>query len=291
MKNMLPGISLQQLAQDVWLIEELRKASEPGLTLQELQEEWSRRPSGNKPLTRSTLYRHRENIRKLFAIHIDSPDKKHYLITNPDQLSLDSLANDLLASMQEYLFLDEYRDLGCRIQPQEILSGLEYLHPIGDALRNRNKLHIRYQKFIDERPYEAIVHPYCLKAHLNRWYILAHKEGSECPAQCFALDRMQNLRLLDEHFSPDPTIDPEDVFRDYFGVWINDDRYPVTDIVIAATPHAANYLRTLPLHHSQKTTGKKTADGKILFSFHIAPTPDFMGELHRWGEEIEILKK
>lgn len=294
-------LSLKQLTLDVWLLEQLRTAPHPGLTLEELQQRWSEKPYHEGVLGRSTMTRHRQMIEAFFGIVINSPDKKHYRISNPELLALDSLANELLASVQEYLFLDEYRDLGSAIQPAQIWAGLYYLHPIGDALRHHNKLKIRYQKFTDEEPYDAILHPYCLKADKGRWYVLAHKEGSDHLAQTFALDRTLCLSVMPATFEPDPEIDPDTWFRDCFGIWRDFHHFPVCDFLVACTEHVAHYLRTLPLHHSQIEIGKEQvtshhkeqiSDNKlctVYFQFHISPSPDFVSELLKWGNEIVIL--
>lgn len=295
-------LTLKQLTLDVWLLEQLRKAPDFGLTLEELQSRWTENPLHDGVLGRSTLTRHRQMIEAFFGVVINSPDKKHYRIANPEQLALDTLANELLASVQEYLFLDEYRDLGSAIQPQQIWEGLSYLHPIGDALRHHNKLAIRYQKFTDEEPYDAVIYPYCLKADKGRWYLLAHKEGSEHQTLTLALDRTQHLTLLKETFIPDPTIDTENWFRDCFGIWRDFERFPVRDVIVACTDHVAHYLRTLPLHHSQRELGIEGVSEDLLctppttedtlwryFKYHISPSPDFVSEIGKWGDEARIV--
>lgn len=290
---MQTSISLKQISMCVWILEELRNSDDKGLTLSELDAAVRKKTSEKEVLTRSTLTRRRKDIELFFGIIVASPDKKHYRIMNPEQLAFDSLANDLLASVQEYLFLDEYRDLGPLIQPSEIRNGMEFLHTIGDALRNKNKLKIRYHKFTDENPYDAIVHPYCLKASLGRWYLVGAKEGSHNSneVQCFALDRTLNIKKLEEVFIPNKGFDPSLYFQDSFGVWVDKVKYPVRDITIAVEPKVASYLRTLPLHHSQREQLEKHSDGRILFSYHISPTPDFIGELSRWREDLEIVYK
>ena len=46
----------------------------------------------------------------------------------------------------------------------------------------------------------------------------------------------------------------------------------------------ANYLRTLPLHHSQRV--KDTTEAYTDFSYDIRPTPDFIGELLKYDRFI-----
>lgn len=276
-------LSLRLLVFDVWLIEQLRNAPACSLTLDDLKQRWNANPHRTEGLSRTTLTRHRQIIKDFLGLVIDSPDKKHYRIANPEQLQLNTLANDLLASLQDFLFLDEYRDLGPAIQPEEILEGLSYLRPIADAIRHHKKLHVRYQKFTDVEPYEATLHPYCLKASLGRWYVLAEKEDSEHSVQVFSLDRILSLQAMKQTFRVKSSINPATYFHDCFGIWHDFDNFPVQDITIEVTPHVAHYLRTLPLHHSQREISE------CRFLYHISPSPDFLSELHRWGDEVKIV--
>lgn len=278
-------LSLRLLVFDVWLIEQLRNEPACTLSLEDLKFRWSMNPNRTEGLSRTTLTRHRKIIKEFLGLVIDSPDKKHYRIANPEQLQLNSLANDLLASLQDFLFLDEYLDLGCAIQPEEIKGGLDYLRPIAEAIRHHRKLHVTYQKFTDVEPYEAMLHPYCLKASLGRWYVLAEKEGSEHPVQTFALDRIQSLKTMRQPFRVKRSINPATYFRDCFGIWRDFDNYPVQDITIEVTPKVAHYLRTLPLHHSQREISE------CRFRYHISPSPDFLGELQRWGDEVKMVEE
>ncbi len=277
---------------DVWLLEELKKAPMLGYTLEQLQERWRKRYPHGGELSRTTLFRHRQIIKECFGINITSRDKMHYRISNPEDLKLNTLANELLASLQEYLLIDEFRDLGDKIQPQQIWSGLEFLYPFASALRDNMKVKIWYQKFTDSKPYEAILHPYCLKASQGRWYLLAHKESEDpkrkdLDVQCFALDRMQSIQMLSEKFRPNKKVDVSTYFDNAYGIWVDEKNYPVRDVKIQVTERVAPYLRTLPLHHSQKEI--VSSEGWVMFQYHISPTPDFIAELMKWGEEVKIL--
>lgn len=293
------SLSLKQLTLNVWLVETIRNAPAPGITLSELQKLWKQKKNHTGLLVRSTMTAHRKEIEAFFGVVIDSPNKKHYRIKNPEQLSFNTLANELLASVQEYLFLDEYRDLGNHIQPEQILAGREYLHPIGDAIRHHNKLCVRYQKFTDSEPYEAILHPYCLKADRGRWYLLAHKENSQhtdAPVQHFALDRTLALSVLTDTFKPMKDLDLDEYYRDCFGVYHDYETYPVRDVLVAVRQWVAPYLRTLPIHHSQceveapSVPQQDDSDDWVYFRYHLSPSPDFQGELAKWGDDARIVE-
>ena len=282
--------SISYFVFDVWLIQQLQFAPS-GLTLEELKKLWIERPGHRGNLSRDMLTTHRKGIKDFLGLRIEAPDRMHYCIMNPEVLKLDSLANDLLKSIQNFVFLQEYKDLGDLIQPEQIETGACYLQMIGQALRDKRKLSITYQKFIDEAPYHAIVHPYLLKADKGRWYIFAHKEGSEHQeyVQCFALDRTKRLEVMPDTFVPNPEVDMVEFFRDCFGVWHDYESYPVRDITISCTEKVAHYLRTLPLHHSQREDAyREGPDARIIFHYHISPSPDFIGDLKKWGDEIRV---
>ena len=283
------AFTLSQLKFDLWLIEQLQITPSPGPTLEELQQRWDACPVHTGGLSRDRLTTHRKNIKLFLGLEIMAPDRMHYRIMNPEVLALDSLANDLLKSIQNYAFLQEYKDLGEQIQPEQIESGSRYLQQIGQALRNKQKLSIIYRKFSDEKQYNVIIHPYCLKADKGRWYLFASKEGSEHQdtLQCFALDRTLRLTIMPETYVPNPAYDISTYFRDCFGIWHEYDKYPVRDVTISCTEKVAHYLRTLPLHHSQKEDAyREGKEGRVIFHYHISPSPDFMAELNKWGDEV-----
>lgn len=286
--------SFSQFKFDVWLIEQLQSAPFPGLTLEELRNRWIGLPGHRGQLSRDMLTAHRKGIKDFIGLEIEAKDRMHYSIMNSEVLRLDSLANDLLKSIQNFVFLQEYKDLGNLIQPEQIETGSRYLQQIGVALRDKHKLKVTYQKFIDDSPYNAILHPYCLKADKGRWYIFAQKEGGEHEdlIQCFALDRTLRLEVMPETFVPNPEVDLDAYFRDCFGVWHDYKTYPVRDFSISCTEEVAHYLRTLPLHHSQKEDPfREGEEARIIFTYHISPSPDFIGELKKWGDGIRIKDK
>lgn len=98
---------------------------------------------------------------------------------------------------------------------------------------------------------------------------------------------MTELTETDHCFKMDPTFDAETYFHDYFGV-IPDQNVKAERIVLRAYSPMDNYLRTLPLHHSQKeiATEKQSA----LFEYHVAPTHDFIQTILKEGHELEVIE-
>lgn len=281
------------------VIEALLK-NEEGLTREEINDILIQ--EGEEPLSRMGFISTSKSIYNKTGIKVQSVDcGKNVWRYRIDRKALEDydreqLLGNLLANMMQADFLLEFRDLGSKIQPFIIARGTEYLRPIGTALRGNFKLQVTYQKF-NEEPYDAVLHPYCLKVFGGRWYLFAFKENSEHPdarVQCFSLDRFKAIKVLKECFVPDSSVDPQEYFRDAFGIWVDTVGHPAEDIVVACTPKVANYLRSLPLHHSQREVEMEAPSNKpnltCHFAYHISVTPDFIGELNRWGDECLLLK-
>ena len=58
-------------------------------------------------------------------------------------------------------------------------------------------------------------------------------------------------------------------------------------MVVRAYGKTANYLRTLPLHHSQRVAD--TTEAYTDFTLDVRPTPDFLGELLKYDHGMEVV--
>jgi len=59
-------------------------------------------------------------------------------------------------------------------------------------------------------------------------------------------------------------------------------------VKIRVVPDQVKYFRTLPMHGSQRETAQE--DGSSVFSYHIAPTLDFVQEILSHGADVEVLE-
>ena len=129
-----------------------------------------------------------------------------------------------------------------------------------------------------------MVCPYALKLFRQRWYLLALND--EDLMRIYALDRMTMVQLTDEPFEMPEDFSPGAYFSEYFGVMTNDT--PMAHVVIRAHKWMPDYLRTLPLHHSQRELA--SPPDYTDFALDIRPTSDFLGELLRHSDGIEVLE-
>ena len=269
--------------QYIWIINTLRAYR--GLTLEELNQKWQDdMVADGNPLQRSSFNRHRDAILDMFGIIIDCDKSTYkYYIRNQEVLGDDSIERWLFSTLTVHGVLADCAAVKDRLVLENAPAGEQYLDIIIRAIRTDRRLHIGYKKF-EAEGYEKVVCPYALKLFRQRWYLLALNDEDQM--RIYALDRVKMVELTDEPFEMPADFSPQDYFSEYFGVLTNDT--PIAHVVVRAHKWMPNYLRTLPLHHSQRelTSTPEYTD----FAYDIRPTSDFLGELLRHSEGIEVLE-
>ena len=269
--------------QYIWIINTLKAYRE--LTFEKLNQKWQDdKVADGNPLQRSSFNRHRDAILDMFGIIIDCDKKTYkYYISNKDVLCDDSIERWLFSTLTVHGMLADSAAVKERLVLENAPAGEQYLDIIIRAIRTNRCLHIGYKKFQAEG-YEKVVCPYALKLFRQRWYLLALNDEDQM--RIYALDRMTMAELTDDAFEMPEGFSSQAYFSEYFGVLTNDT--PMAHVIVRAHKWMPNYLRTLPLHHSQRelTSTPDYTD----FSFDIRPTSDFLGELLRHSEGIEVLE-
>jgi len=268
--------------QYIWIINTLRTFHK--LTLEQMNQKWQTDcvTDGNA-LQRSSFNRHREAILDMFGIIIECEPKTYqYYISNPEILSDDSIERWLYSTLSVHGVLADCASVKERVVLENVPAGVEFLDIILRAIKNGKKVLMRYQRFGADS-YEKVVAPYAIKLFHQRWYLLSHT-GSHYAT--YALDRMQSVRMTDQNFEMPADFSPQDYYSEYFGILT--DETPMAHIVVRAHNWTPDYLRTLPLHHSQRELC--TTEHYTDFSFDLRPTADFLGQLLSHGNGIEVLE-
>ena len=187
------------------------------------------------------------------------------------------------------------KSLSNRIVLEDIPSGTEFLEPLLDALRTNCKVTFAYRRFEEYAPHKVKgADPYCLKIYHQRWYLLVkeyrtllgtHEKVAEM--HIYALDRMTDLELLPESFEIDPLFDAQEYFKYAFGTRVEKDN-PPCKVKLKVAAGQANYLRTLPLHHSQRETERNQEFS--IFELDVALTIELYLQILHYGSRIEVLE-
>lgn len=277
---MKPAMIFQQY---IWIINTLRTRG--GLTFEELKQKWveDRVINGNV-LQRSSFNRHREAILDMFGIVIECDLRTYkYYIGNEEVLQDDAIERWMFSSLTVHGVLSDSAAVKERVVLENVPAGLQYLNTIITAIKANQRLSIGYRKFGTEG-YVKTVCPYALKLFHQRWYLLG--KNDEDQMRVYAFDRMNEVRLLDETFEMPEDFSAQAYFAEYFGVLTDGTR--MEHVVVRAYGKTPDYLRTLPLHHSQHEVA--TTDDYTDFAFEIRPTEDFLSELLLYGDGIEVLE-
>lgn len=277
----------------IWLVDTIRSAGK--ITRAEIDRRWSQAHINERHESRfpeRSFFRCLNDIQLLFDIDIKcqrSPYGGQYYIADSDSNS--QTKQWLLSQFAMSQSLDESRELRDQILYEPIPAGTEYLTTIVDAMRDHKMLHVSHLRFDStEPPHVFLLAPLCLKVFKQRWYVLGfveelddkHHTPKDEP-RIYALDRVQHVELTERTFKQPKRFNPKAYFSGYYGVFCGKQYTPET-IQARVIPLAAKYLRSLPLHHSQKEVEP------CVFEWHIAPTLDFIQQLRTYGSELEILK-
>lgn len=269
--------------QYIWIINTLRQYKK--LSLEELNNLWQNDDvNGGAPLSRTTFNRHKDSILDMFGIIIECttfPGYKYY-IANPEVLGDDSIEGWLFSTLTVSTVLSDSVSLRERILLENVPAGEEFLQTIIQALKANRKLLITYQRF-GQDSYEKTIFPYALKLFHQRWYLLAFTGRHYAT---YSLDRMLAVSLTEETFERPDDFSPEAYFSEYYGILTDDT--PMAHVVIRTYGSTPNYLRTLPLHASQKEL--QITEEYTDFSLDIRPTADFINTLLSHSDGLEVLE-
>lgn len=274
--------------QYIWLVNTIHRCRK--LTLDEINRHWiETEMSEGLPIARSTFNRHRDAILDMFGVIIecDRKDGFRYYIYNAEVLEEDTIQNWMLSTLSVNSMLSESRGVHERILLERIPSEGENLQKLIEAMKRSLRIEVCYRKYGAETKSTMILEPYFVKLFNKRWYALVKFADPDGLLFLLALDRISSLTLTDQRFEYDKDFDPAGWFRNCYGI-VRDSDVPVEKVVIRAFGKEANYLRDLPLHHSQKEVDK--ADGYSDFELTLSPTADFWTPLVARGATIKVLQ-
>ena len=221
----------------------------------------------------------------LFDVHIKCNAYNEYYIEEASDLRGADLRLRLLNLMSMDSLLKDSKELSDQILFEPIPSGEKFLAPIIEAMRDKCVLQMTYQGFGKPHPYTFPIEPYCLKMFKQRWYVLVYALDID-KMRVYGLDRIHAIEPTTEKFQLPDDFDAERYFRDAYGVTVLDEQQQPENIVISIDEYQANFLRTLPLHPSQKEI--EPINGYPAFSFYLYPADEFLRELYAYGSDLEV---
>ncbi|WP_300936827.1 helix-turn-helix transcriptional regulator [Muribaculum intestinale] len=271
----------------LWLIDTLKRNGE--LTFEEISAKWdssSVNDNGSK-LTQRTFYNHCQAVARHFGIFIECRRGKGlnlYSIINPEVIEENSLTKWALDSFSLGELLLGNSAISDKILLEEIPSGREWLESVLHALQHNKEMEIEYENFVGVK-FSGRIKPLCVKLFKRRWYVLTLLDNDR--KRIFSLDRIRNLTISDRTFNYPKDFVPAEYFQNYFGI-IAGVEQRVENIKIRTYAELPGYLRSLPIHYSQRELESK--DGHTDFALRLVPTFDFIQELLLHRDQLEVLE-
>lgn len=265
----------------IWLVDLINRRKY--VSFKEINEAWMRSPLNETgdPLSERTFFNHKDAIAEMFGIEILNDRSLGFYIGRSD-VGSDETSDWMLHTLCLNNVLHENADMKDRILMEKVPSSERFLTDIISAMRDFRVISLCYQSFRHPEPFCFNVRPYCVKYFKQRWYLLG---DSDLGLRIYSLDRFVDMEELEEHFEIPKGFDAEEYFGNYFGVIIGEEP---EDVKIRVVPDQVKYFRTLPMHGSQRETVQE--DGSSVFSYHIAPTLDFVQEILSHGADVEVLE-
>ena len=189
------------------------------------------------------------------------------LAGTPFKGDVESAFEKLTAALTPHMqrFLDQLpRVLSTKAQPHAAAGGTERTKIEARALEatlHQRQARITYHSRSSDRTKEYLVHPYRLAYAQGALYLLAYvPEYHE--VRTFAVERIQELSLLEETFTPIEEL-PEDAFPHSLGVHSG----PPERVEIEFQPAVAGYVRARTWHPSQQA--RETDNGGVAMTLDV----------------------
>ena len=272
----------------IWVIKTIQQAGH--ITLKDLSKKWQENVdlSGGLDLQRQTFDRWKGGILDMFGIIIECEGRGryNYFIANPEMLNDGELQNWLLDTYGTADTLLGNLAIHDRILTESIPSSQSFLTIVLEAMKTNRILKIMHRSFDSEKAGVLHVEPYCVKMSAQRWYLLARNVEMN-HIHLYALDRMEDVLITETRFHLPKDFDANQYFSEYFGIVI-DEKVPVQRIVLRADKYHQNYMRTLPLHPTQKEIF--SCDEYADFELRLRPTYDFYMKLMSFGNMVKVME-
>lgn len=162
------------------------------------------------------------------------------------------------------------------------LQGLGHLPKLINCAIKKKPVVICYQPFGKDAT-EWTIHPYYLKQHNNRWFLLGYNELFD-DLSILALDRIRSIAYSNAVFIRNKSFDFDFYFRNIIGVSIEKGK-DVEHVRLKFSPERLPYVVSKPIHHSQVVEN----EGEGIVAIDVIPNKELVSELIWYRDEVEIL--
>ena len=130
------------------------------------------------------------------------------------------------------------------------------------------------------------IEPYHLLPYGRSWQLIAYDHHRQDVRE-FKVDRILSARLLESTYTIPATFDIDEYLGDAWGVMRGAAR-PSEEVALLFEPEAGRWLTEEDWHKSQQTECRP--DGRVRVTFQVGVTPEMVGWLMQYGEQVRVEK-
>jgi predicted DNA-binding transcriptional regulator YafY len=235
-------------------------------------------------LSKRTFQRDLNEIRTIFNIDIkcDRTDHMYYI----DDFDNEDINARFIESFDLLNSFDLIRDVKSAVQiEKKNPTGSENLYGVLHAFKNNLIIEIVHKKYWNIDSTTRLVEPYGVKEFKGRWYLvgLDHKSME---IRVFGMDRIVEVQFTKTKYKIPSSFSIEGYFKDCYGIINESDKKP-QKVLLEFDWFQAHYIKSNPLHHSQKVIQD---EGTLIIELFLKISHDFVLELLSHGSYLKVLE-
>jgi predicted DNA-binding transcriptional regulator YafY len=202
----------------------------------------------------------------------------------PSYIGMDTM----IAKLETVFNVDKNVTSYVAFSQNEELTGLQHFTPLLEAIASKSVLMVRYHKFGGTIS-ELTVHPYQLRQYNNRWFLVGMDDQmmDTNPLSIYPLDRIDWLTRQPAVKYIPYAGNIEDAFKDIVGVSLRRVE-PINHIILRAYHPTADYIRTKPIHPSQRIIAEEK--DYVEFSLDIKVNYELVTILTSYADCCEVIE-
>ena len=242
-------------------------------------------------VSKRTIERDIEAIRNEFGLEITfNRSKEGYYIDRENSINIESFLRFLEIVNTAELLTESLTESKGTLDYISFdkgggLIGIEHLKPLLKAIKDKRKIKFKHFSFQSEKSKHYSMKPYLLKEYQNRWYIVGMVSGIN-QMRTFGLDRIEDLQLTSDTFEPDPKQNPSQNFENAIGVYYADTG--LEKVVLSYTSKQGYYIKSLPLHKSQKVIIDDEKECRI--ELYLVPNYELIQLILMQHNQVKVLE-
>ena len=241
--------------------------------------------------SKRTIQRDFDDLRNEFGVEVlyDS-SKNNYYIDNKNSPNFESFVRFLGLVNTAELLKESFKSKSKSLEHivfdnSEGLQGIQYLELFLTAIKQHREISFTHYNFQKNTTTKRLLKPYLLKEYANRWYIVGKQEGTK-EFRNFGIDRVSNVQLTENTFVPNTDVDINYLYHDVIGMVYSEDIKQ--RVVLSFSPEQGQYVKTLPLHHSQQIL--IDTDIEFQISLEVIPNRSLVERILMYGNSVRVIE-